>query len=74
MKACSEPVRRLLTACCQPVLERNKLLAHSIKARKRRKETALALILTLDFEFFIEITGESLRVVRSRLHPPPASH
>jgi hypothetical protein len=58
MKACSELVPRLLAACCQPVLVRNKLLARSMKARKRRKETAFALTLTLDFEFFIQITGQ----------------
>jgi hypothetical protein len=58
IEACFEPVHRLLATCCQPVLERNELLAHSIKPRKRRKEIARAFILTLDFEFFVQITGE----------------
>jgi hypothetical protein len=57
-QACSEPVHCLLVACCQPVRERNKLLAHSIKPRKRRKEIAQAFILTLDFAFFTQITRE----------------
>jgi hypothetical protein len=71
-QACSEPVHCLLAACCQPVLERNKLLGRSIKPRKRRKEIAPALILALDFEFFIQNNRQiALRMVRSRLHPPP---
>jgi hypothetical protein len=37
-QACFEPVHCLLAACCQLVLERNKLVGGSIKPRKRRKE------------------------------------
>jgi hypothetical protein len=58
IQACFEPVHHLLAACCQPVRERDKLLAQSTKPRKRRKEFAQALILTLDSAFFTQITGE----------------